>query len=139
MTTTTKKRSYHNDYANDHNISFMPAVTSTSGNVHYKLLHILFLQAHQETEEYFMCYGLPEQSDTDLFKFKLAAFYGSIKSKAGVAFAKASAMRVIMHIDKSPVIVLGRPACLSQQHVPRLLSSALHHNSRLPSHHPRGP
>jgi hypothetical protein len=29
-------------------------------------------------------------------------------------------------------------ACSSQQHVPRLLSSALHHHYRLPSHHPRG-
>ena len=34
---------YCNAYANDHNISFKPAVTSTSGNVHCELLCILFL------------------------------------------------------------------------------------------------
>ena len=48
-------------------------------------------------------------------------------------------MCVIMHIDKSPAIVMGRPACSSQQNVPRLLSSALHHNYHLPSHLPSGP
>ena len=44
-----------------------------------------------------------------------------------------------MHIDKSPGILIGRLACSSQQHVPRLLSSALRHNYHLPSHHSRGP
>ena len=131
--------SYCNAYANDHNISFMPAVTSTSGHVHCELLRILFLQAHRETEEYFERSGLPAQSSSDFFKFKRAAFHGAIKSKAGLAFAKAAAMRVIMHIDKSPAIVMGRPARSSQQHVPRLLSSALHHNYHLPSQPPRGP
>ena len=109
---------------------------STSGNVQCELLRILFLQAHRETEEYFERSGLSAQSDN---KFKRAAFQGAIKSKAGLAFAKAAAMRVIMHIDKSPAIVMGRPARSSQQHVPRLLSSALHHNYHLPSQHPRGP
>jgi hypothetical protein len=51
--------SYCNVYANDHNISFLPAVTSTSGNVHCELLCILFLQAHHETKEYFDHSGLP--------------------------------------------------------------------------------
>ena len=96
-------------------------------------------QTHHETKEYFERSGLPAQSKTDFFKFKRAAFHWAIKSKAGLAFAKAAAMRVIMHIDKSPEIVMGGPARSSQQHVPRLLSSALHHNYHLPSHPPRGP
>ena len=75
----------------------MPAVTSTSGNVHCELFHILFLQAHRETEEYFERSGFPAQSDTDFFKFKHAAFYGAIKSKAGLSFAKAAAMRHHTH------------------------------------------
>ena len=121
-------------------MSFMPAVTSTSGNVHRELLRILFLQAHRETEEYFERSGLPSQSDTDFFKFKRAAVHGAIKSKAGLAFAKAASMRVIMHIDKSPTIVMGDLRVRrSQQHVARLLSSALHHNYHLPFHPPRGP
>jgi hypothetical protein len=52
-----------------------------------------------------------------------AALYSNIKSKAGLAFAKAAAMCVTMHIDKSSVVVMGRPARSSQQHAPRLLSS----------------
>ena len=46
-TAKVKIDSYSNAYANDsdhnHDISFMPAVTSTSSNVHCKLLCILFL------------------------------------------------------------------------------------------------
>ena len=89
-----KTDSYRNAYANDHNISFLPAVTSTSGHVHCELLRILLLQAHRETEECFECSGLPAQYDSDFFKFKRAAFYGAIKSKAGLSFAKAAVMRV---------------------------------------------
>ena len=85
----------------------MPAVTNTSSNVHCELLCILFLQAHRETEEYFECSCLPAQSDTDFVKFKRPAFHGAIKSKEGLAFAKAAAMCAIMHIDKSPTIVMG--------------------------------
>ena len=77
----TDSSSYSNAYANDHNISFMPAVTSTSGNVHCELLRILFLQAHHETEEYFERSGLPAQYDSDFFKFKHTAFYVAIKSQ----------------------------------------------------------
>ena len=51
--------------------------------------------------------GLPAQYESDFFKFKHAAFYGVIKSKAGLSFAKAAVMRVIMHIDKSTAIVVG--------------------------------
>ena len=91
----------------------MPAVTSTSSNVHCELLRILFLQAHHKAEEYFERPGLPSQSDTDFFKFERAAFHGAIKSKSGLTFAKAATMQVIMHINKSPAIVMGRPVCLS--------------------------
>jgi hypothetical protein len=35
-------------------------------------------------------------------------FYVVIKSKAGLA--KAAMMRLIIHIDKSPTIVMGQPA-----------------------------
>ena len=107
----------------------------------YIVWEILSLQAHSKTEEYFERSCLPAQLDSDFFKFKHEAFYGAIKSKSGLAFAKAAAMCVIMHIDKSPAIVMGRPTRSSQQHVPStgLLSSALHHNHHLSSHPPQGP
>jgi hypothetical protein len=132
--------SYSNTYANDHNISFMPAVTSTSGNVHSELLSILFLQAPHETEEYFECSCLPPQSDTDFFQFKRAAFHGAIKSKLGLTLPRQQRCASSCTLTRaSPAIVMGRPARSSQQHVPHLLSSALHHNYHLPSHPPRGP
>ena len=97
----------------------------------------LFLRAHRETEEYFEHSGLPAQSDTDFFKFKRAAFYRAIKSKAGLAFAKAAAMRVIMHIDKSPAIVMGRPVLCVR--LSSMFPASSPHNCHLPSHPLRGP
>ena len=67
--------------------------------------------------------------------FKHAAICWAIKSNAGLSFDKAAAM----HIDKSLAVDMGRPARSSQQHVPRLLSSALHHNYHPPSPVPHGP
>ena len=89
----------------------MPAVTSTSGNVHCELLRILFPQAHCETEEYFERSGLPRNMTQTFFKFKRVAFYGAIKSiyikrDFPSPMQPAAAMRVIMHIDKSPAIVM---------------------------------
>jgi hypothetical protein len=56
-----------------------------------KFLRILFLQAHRETEAHFTAAGMPSQrNQSDSFRFKRAAFYQSLKSKVGLAAAKAS-------------------------------------------------
>ena len=48
-----KTAKYQSDYANDHRISFMPAVFSTSGRIDAEFLHLIFYHAHRESEEFF--------------------------------------------------------------------------------------
>jgi hypothetical protein len=51
----------------------------------YARMHgVLFLQAHQETEDYFAFTGTPAQPDQDKFRFRRAAFYSGLKSKVGL-------------------------------------------------------
>jgi hypothetical protein len=38
---------YRQQYADNHNISFLPAIMSTSTRVHGEFLRLLFLQAHR--------------------------------------------------------------------------------------------
>ncbi len=54
---------------NNQNISFLPAIVSTSTRMHGEFLRLLFLQAHRETE---------------------AAFYQNLKSKVGLALGGQS-------------------------------------------------
>ena len=48
---------YHNAYANDHSITFMPAIASTTGRLHAEFLRLLFWHAHRESEEFFKLTG----------------------------------------------------------------------------------
>ena len=43
------------------NISFLPAIASTSTRMHGDFLRLLFLQAHRETEAHFTGTGMPSQ------------------------------------------------------------------------------
>jgi hypothetical protein len=73
---------YRQHYADNQNISFLPAITSTSTRMHGEFLRLLFLQAHRETEVHFTATGMPSQrNQSDSFCFKRAAFYQSLKSK----------------------------------------------------------
>ena len=44
-----KINSYRQQYADNQNISFLPAIVSTSTRMHGEFLRLLFLQAHRET------------------------------------------------------------------------------------------
>ena len=82
---------YRQQYADNQNISFLPAITSTSTRMHGEFLRLFFLQAHRETEAHFTATGVPSQRyQSDSFRFKRAAFYQSLprKSKVGLAAAK---------------------------------------------------
>jgi hypothetical protein len=51
-------------------------------------------EAHRETEAHFTTAGMPSQrNQSDSFRFKRAAFYQGLKSKVGLAAAKAAALR----------------------------------------------
>ena len=84
-----QKINKHRDlYANNRNITFMPAITSTSSRMHGEFLRLLFLQAHRETTAHFTAIGMPAQQHCDAFRFRRAAFYNGLKSKVGLAAAK---------------------------------------------------
>jgi hypothetical protein len=72
-----KINSYRQQYADNQNISFLPAIMTTSSRMHGVFLRLLFLQAHRETTAHFHSTGLPSQQNRsdNAFWFKRAAFY----------------------------------------------------------------
>ena len=55
-----KINSYRQHYADNQNISFLPAIMTTSSRMHGEFLRLLLLQAH-ETTAHFIATGLPSQ------------------------------------------------------------------------------
>ena len=53
---------YQLQYAYNQNISFLPAIVSTSTRMHGEFLRLLFLQAHRETEAHFTAAGMSSQN-----------------------------------------------------------------------------
>jgi hypothetical protein len=72
--------------------------------MHGECLRLLSLQDHRETEEHFTATRVPSQHNSDKFRFRLAAFYQHLKSKVGLAAAKAAALRISLNIDGCGVI-----------------------------------
>jgi hypothetical protein len=70
-------------YADDINISFVAAILSTTRRIHDEFLRLLFLHAHQDSEEFLRPMGQLAQPNQDLAFSKRAAFFAGIKSKAG--------------------------------------------------------
>ena len=95
-----KINSYRQHYADNQNISFLPAIMTTSSRMHGEFLRLLFLQAHRETTAHFHATGLPLQQNRsdNAFRFKRATFYMGLKSKVGLVAAKASALRINLNI-----------------------------------------
>jgi hypothetical protein len=100
-----KINSYRQQYADNQNISFLPAIVSTSTRMHGEFLRLLFLQAHRETEAHFTAAGMSSQrNQSDSFRFKRAAFYQSLKSKVGLAAAKAAALRINLNVEGCGIV-----------------------------------
>ena len=95
---------YRDQYANNQNISFLPAITSTSTRMHGEFLRLLFLQAHRETTAHFTAVGMPAQQHSDSFRHRRAAFYNGLKSKVGLAAAKTAALRINLNITGCSVV-----------------------------------
>jgi hypothetical protein len=72
-----KINGYRQQYADNQNISFLPAIMSTSTPMHGEFLRLLFLQANRETEAHFAAAtaGMSSQrNQSDSFRFKRTAF-----------------------------------------------------------------
>jgi hypothetical protein len=128
-----KIAAYQQQYADNQNISFLPAIVSTSTRMHGEFLRLLFLQAHRETEAHFTAAGMSSQrNQSDSFRFKRAAFYNGLKSKVGLAAAKAAALRVNLNVQGCGIVA---PPMHAPSRTPLLLPLLLSHNLPTPRVH----
>ncbi len=83
-----KKRKYRADYNNrpPSAVSFMSAISSTSGRLHSEFVRILFLQAHRETDRFFASSGvqLAQTHPGVQLTFRRAAFLTQLQSKVRI-------------------------------------------------------
>jgi hypothetical protein len=102
-----KIRKYRADYNNNPPTadSFLPAVASTSGRLHDELVRLLFLQAHRETDRFFAVsvVQLAQHDRGHQFHFRRTAFSSQLKSRVGLALAKAAALRITLNLDGAPI------------------------------------
>jgi hypothetical protein len=128
-----KINGYRQQYADNQNISFLPAIMSTSTRMHGEFLRLIFLQAHRETETHFTDAGISSQRNkSDSFRFKRAAFYQSLKIKVGLAAAKAAALRINLNVEDYGVVVAPVHA---PSRAPLLIPLLLSQNLPLPRVH----
>ena len=101
--------------------------------MHGEFLRLLFLQAHRETEAHFTATGMPwQRNQSDSLRFKCAAFYQSLKSKVGLAAAKAAALRINLNVQGCGIVAAP---VHTPSHSPLLLHLLLSHNLPLPRFH----
>ena len=82
----------------------MSAIASTSGCLHGEFVCLLFLQAHRETDRFFAVSGVQSaQTTSGMFHFRRTTFSSGLKSKVGLALAKAAALRVNLNLDGAPI------------------------------------
>ena len=68
--------------------------------MHGEFLRLFFLQAHRETEAHVTAARMPSQrNQSESFRFERAAFYQGLKSKVGLAAAKAAALRINLYVQ----------------------------------------
>ena len=128
-----KINGYGQQYADNQNISCLPAIMSTSTRMHGEFLRLLFLQSHRETEAHFTATGMPSQcNQSDSFRFKRTAFYQSLKSKIGLAAAKAAALRINLNVEGCGIVAAPVHAPFR---APLFLPHLLSHNLPLPRVH----
>ena len=125
-----KIAAYQQQYADNQNISFLPAIVSTSTRMHGEFLRLLFLQAHRETEAHFIATGMSSQNiHPEALRFKRAAFYNGLKSKVGLAAAKAAALRINLNVQGCSIVA---PPMHAPSRTPLLLPLLLSHNLPTP-------
>jgi hypothetical protein len=106
-------------------VSFMPVIPSTSGRLHSEFVRLLFLQAHRETDRFFVASGVQlAQSDCGMFHYRRAAFSDQLKNKVDLTLAKVTALRITFNLDGTPIISKSHTHP-SHSQTSRLLTSSL--------------
>ena len=91
------------------------------------------LQAHRETEAHFIATGMSSQNiNPEALRFKRAAFYNGLKSKVGLAAAKAAALRINLNVQGCSIVA---PPMHAPSRTPLLLPLLLSHNLPTPRVH----
>jgi hypothetical protein len=122
-----KIRKYRADYNNrpPSAVSFIPAITSTSGRLHNEFVRLLFLQVHRETDRFFAASGVQSaQTTSGMFHLRRAAFSSGLKSKVGLALAKTVPLRIHINLDGAPITSKSHTHP-SHSQTSRLLTSSL--------------
>ena len=103
----------------------MPAIPSTSGRLHSEFIRLLFLQAHRETDRFFVGSGVQlTQPNSGLFHFRRTEFFANLKSKIGNLLTKAVPLRINLNLDGSPITSKSHTHP-SHSQTSRLLTSSL--------------
>jgi hypothetical protein len=92
---------YRADYINrpSNAISFMPAVASTSGRLHYEFVRLLFLQLIGKLTAFLQVQEFSLRKQT----FSITVPWRSPHSSSQKLDAKAAALRINLHIDGAPI------------------------------------
>ena len=92
-----------------------------------------FYRPHWETEAHFTAAGMSSQTNnSEALRFKRAAFYNGLKSKVGLAAAKAAALRVNLNVQGCGIVA---PPMHAPSRTPLLLPLLLSHNLSTPRVH----
>ena len=94
---------------------------------------VFFFYRPTETDAHFTAAGMPSQrNQSDSFRFKSAACYQSLKSKVGLAAAKAAALRINLNVEGCAIVAAPVHA---PSRTPLLLPLLLSHNLPTPRVH----
>ena len=90
--------------------------------------------APRETEAHVTATGVPSQrNQSDSFRFKRVAFFQSLRSKVGLAAAKAAALRINLNVEGCGIVATAPVHTPSRASLP--LSLLLSHNLPFPRVH----
>jgi hypothetical protein len=81
------------------------------GSCFHRFFALGFYRPHRETEAHFTAAGMPSQrNQSESFRFKRAAFYQGLKSKVGLAAAKAAALRNNLNVQGCSIVAAATVA-----------------------------
>jgi hypothetical protein len=85
----------------------MPGIAGTNGRLHSDFIRRLFLQAHRETDHFFVGSGV-QSAQSNLgatyFHFRRTVVLNQFKSKCGLLLTKAASLRDTLNLDGTPIV-----------------------------------